>query len=574
MYTILQLFNLRPTPRLFTLSVAITLSIVTSGCGASPRRSSGVERTRTGVSPTFQEVSRDTLNKLDQVLREQNLTLVGPAIHGELPEFGMVVHAVSAVPRVCYLFVGLTKPAGDLNIIVTGPDGSTIGHDVQPNPHPWVYVCPGKTGRLTARLQMVTGSGDYYYAVYQGSSREQPELASFFGEQPLYTEAHVVPSTEATQRIDAIDRKLKEASFNRVDAPRGTQIQEHESREFALHLREGQCYAFAVALDQGVRAVELSLTDTESKALNTLQSSNSHPKELRHCAAEDGVHTLKTRGVEGSGAVFVLAYAGEGDADNQETIMEARSRESAGAAEKFRLMDADMRARGYAPFGDTEKESLRNGDKHSYKLSFESGKCYAVVAVGDEGVEDLDLSVTSAGGAIFDRDLESSAQPVVRVCPERKGDYVVHVTMKKGAGKFTYTAYRWRRGTHGPFGLTGLLYVRLAEVTALLGDEGFSPDPSYPLGRGSLRRQGDEEEHSLSLRADRCYAVLVVGGKGISDLALNLSEETEGNSLAKDKDATPFPHVRYCPKDQGSFRLKIESSVGAGDYVYQIFYRG
>ena len=69
----------------------------------------------------------------------------------------------------------------------------------------------------------------------------------------------------------------------------------------------------------------------------------------------------------------------------------------------------------------------------------------------------------------------------MRVCPSARGHYRMAIRMTSGSGSYIYAPYRWTRGTRGPFGLAGLIYLRLAEVTSLLAVEGYEPDVGYDL---------------------------------------------------------------------------------------------
>src|SRR5690606_18337963 len=192
------------------------------------------------------------------------------------------------------------------------------------------------------------------------------------------------------------------------------------------------------------------------------------------------------------------------------------------------------------------------------------------LSVGDNGVRDLDLIVRGAQGQEIDRDIEANAKPIVRVCPDETGEQEIEVRMANGGGRFIYAAYRWPRGTRGPFGISGLMYVRLAEVTSLLSVEGYTPSVDFSPDDGRLRSD-QSKSHRLTLPAGKCYSILTVAGRGLHDI--DLTVEHGGTALATDGTRNAFPDVRFCTTDAGRYDLEVRAAHGSGDYFYQIFER-
>lgn len=441
------------------------LLLVLVGCGQSPRRGyyttgggtyppTGGGGTGTGGGGTVAAGGggsadpRSLLGQTDAALRGQGFTIMGSAVHGNLAAGGVIAYGVTAQAGLCYTVFALAQPGQDLDLLVFDDQGGALGHDVNPDSHPWVVACPTRPGRLIARVQFSgASSGEYFYAAYAGRSSTRASLAGVFGTSP--------------------------------SAGGGT------------------------------------------------------------------TGTGATGGGGGTGG---------------------------GLEENARLLDADMRARGYVPFGDAQTGSLEQAQTRDIPIELEGGKCYAILAVGDSGVRDLDLLIFDAGGTQIDRDRAPDARPIVRVCAERSGTYRMQVRMFAGAGHWAYQAYRWPRGTTGPFGLRGIIYVRLAEVTAILQVDGYVPDENFAPGRGALRRSGATAQHDVDLQGGQCYAVLAVGGEGISDLDLSLSQG--GSALATDQAVSAFPSVRHCATSTGTYRIDLRAADGQGPYFYQVFRRG
>jgi hypothetical protein len=515
--------------------------------------------------------ARAQLTQLDQLLRQRGYSALGPAVHGSLAGNGLIAYAVNATPGACYAIFALgEQPGQDLNLTVTDPSMRTIAYDVRPDGHPYAVTCPGVSGRLAARLQMQAGQGGYYYAVYQGPSTSQPDLAAFFGggaAAPQVQTAQVDPATN--QRIAAAEAQLTAQRFRRVYGPIGLVLAQGQTRQFPATLEAGSCYAFASFGGSGATDTDITLVDGSGNEL-VRDVATAADGMIQYCPTAAGAYNLVVKMYAGNGPLFTMAYQqGAQTAGPPTQVVATTSTATAGLEENFRLLDGDMHARGYESMGDAQRGELATAAVRDFPIELEGGKCYALLAVGDNGVRDLDLLLLDAAGATIDRDVEQNPRPIVRVCPTRSGSFRMQVKMFAGEGNFVYGAYRWPRGTRGPFGLAGLMYVRLAEVTQLLSVEGFQPDADFTPERGTFRRESEEHTHPIALQAGRCYSVLVVGGDGVNDIDASLLQGT--TTVATDATRNAFPSVRYCPQQAGSFTLKVKAASGSGGYFYQLF---
>jgi hypothetical protein len=359
--------------------------------------------------------------------------------------------------------------------------------------------------------------------------------------------------------------------FTRVGQPNGLVLRNREERVFQLSLERGRCYAFGTLGGPGTSDTDVFLQDGSGQRLQADTTTN-RDAMVQYCSPETGNYTLQVRMYGGEGSVFTVGYvqAAAGQAATPEVpVIAETSAAGAGLDENFALLDADMRARGYESFGDHSRNTLAEAGEQTYSVDLEGGRCYAILAVGDSGVRDMALSLTDAAGAEVDRDETGDARPTVRVCPRATGNYVMHVRMVSGSGGYVYAAYRWPRGTRlGD--IAGVLYVRLAEVTALLNVEGFQPDPGYSIDRGRLRTEGATATHELDLQGGHCYSIVVVGGEGVRDLDVTLSQGA--TQVATDFGVrNAFPSVRHCASANARFTVSVRAAAGSGEYVYQVF---
>jgi hypothetical protein len=513
------------------------------------------------------------LNQVDGVLTQQGLVRLGPAVrNSNMPANGVVAYPINAQRQACYTIVAIATPGANLDMLVLDPWGRRIAYNVDPDSHPWVTTCPGIDGRAVARLQMASGSGEYYYAVYQGSPTVRANLSSVFGgaAETGPTTAQLDPGTGA--RIQTLTAQLANESFRQISDPHGIVFGRREDRNYQLNLQEGHCYVFATFGGQGARDTDAYLLSGGGEELVT-ESSDRLDANVRYCPPTTGVYQLRARMFSGEGPLFTVGYVQQRaatPAPEPVTAVIASSTVAPGLDENFRLLDADMRARGYDAMGASTRGQLAQAGTQDFAVSLEGGKCYAILAVGDNGVRDLDV-ILLQGERELDRDVEADPRPVVRVCPEQNGDFTIRIRMYSGQGNFIYAPYRWPRGTRGPFNLRGIIYVRLAEVTSLLGVEGYQPDVDATPGQGRLAREGQNRAQDIRLTSGQCYSILVVGGEGVNDLDVTLARG--GTQLGSDGTRTAFPSVRYCADQTASYSLDVHARSGSGQYFYQVFRR-
>lgn len=513
------------------------------------------------------------LNRVDAWLVGQGASRLGPAQRNpNLPQNRVIAYAIDAEPGRCYTAVAFASPPNDLDLVLLGPSGEQVAHDVRNDAHPWVSFCATERARYVVRVQMARGSGEYLYAVYTAPAGAQPDLAGYWGRGGGAAPAQVEIDPATRARLEALDRQLGAEGFTRSAPPQGLRLAGSQERLFPLQLAPGQCYAFATLAGPGAEDTDAALVDATGREV--VQDIRTDADALvRYCPAQPVRYQLRARLYDGAGPVFTAAWVqSRGDAGPQDAPVIGDSTEGVGLEENFRLLDADMRARGYEAFGETERGALTQGSETDFALELEGGKCYAVLAVGDNGVRDLDLQLVDARSQVIDRDIEVDARPVVRVCPERSGAFRMRVRMYRGQGQFVYATYRWPRGTRGPFGLEGLIYVRLAEVTSLLDVEGYQPDLDVEPGQGRLTAAGQARTHRVRLEPGRCYAVLAVGGDGVADLDLRVLRN--GTVKAQDDTHTAFPSVRLCADGSGAYDVALEAANGSGAYFYQVFRQG
>ncbi len=515
--------------------------------------------------------ARQNLTRLDAFMRQRGYSLVdGRALHAILPAGGAQAYQIQATPG-CYVFVALAEANQNVDLVVLDYAGRTLGQNARLDGHPWVPVCLQYNSLLIARVQSAHAGG-FLHARYQGPS--QVDLSEFFNS------GTTTPTVDAEvqTRVAQLDTRLGQDSYRRAENVAGFAFSPGETRDIPLRLQAGQCYAFGLLAGEGMENLQASLVNANHETLVPANGST-RDSVVRYCSTAAGSYAVRVAAVgETAGPVFLGAYVQQtrtGTGTGTTTNPPVENPPATGViasesqvGENYRSVEADMRLRGYEPLGSERGESITAGQSIETRYELEGGKCYAIVAVGDENVTDLDLAV-SRGSAELDRDLEpNNVRPISRVCATQSGTYVARITMERGRGQFLSGAFRWPRGTSGPFGLRGVAYVRVAEVSQLLSFEGYTPDPNHTPIQGTFSREGEHKTANIRMTQPGCYSFLAVGGEGIRDLDVALT--ADGTTLP-DQTHNPFPNVRYCFEAAREVRLDVSSSTGVGSYYIQVF---
>ncbi len=103
-------------------------------------------------------------------------------------------------------------------------------------------------------------------------------------------------------------------------------------------------------------------------------------------------------------------------------------------------------AMGLAQVGPIQQGSLAEGRDARVVLELPA-QCTTIVALGTEGVRDLDVTLLDASGKSLAHDTTREPQAVVRACVETAGTYTLVIKMAAGAGQFVTAT--WAGGVGG-----------------------------------------------------------------------------------------------------------------------------
>ena len=108
------------------------------------------------------------------------------------------------------------------------------------------------------------------------------------------------------------------------------------------------------------------------------------------------------------------------------------------------------RAREVAPYmiraGEAMRGDAERGGARDFSEVLHPGWCYKVIALGDEGVEDLDIRVYNGNDVLIQRDTTRDPRPYIGqmrpICPGESATYRIEVRVVTGSGAFVAQVYR------------------------------------------------------------------------------------------------------------------------------------
>jgi hypothetical protein len=133
---------------------------------------------------------------------------------------------------------------------------------------------------------------------------------------------------------------------------------------------------------------------------------------------------------------------------------------------------------GLAQVGPMQRGSLAQGREARLRVEL-GATCTTIVALGGEGVADLDATLLDPDDKPVGHDTTRDPQAVVRACVERPGAYTLVLKMAAGAGEFLAATWTGGAATPGAQGATA--------TTAVAATPGRGTcDAPIPLAAGSI----------------------------------------------------------------------------------------
>ena len=358
-------------------------------------------------------------------------------------------------------------------------------------------------------------------------------------------------------------------------------MQEGQTRSVPITLEAAGCVGVLAVGHRRVHDIDLVLQTDTGMALAQDVEVDAHPY-LRFCGAA-GLRLIATLQMyKGQGEVRIVRFTDAPAAlpDLDRTLggcfaggggMRRPSGEVGPAppgrplAESVAETERELAGLGYRPQGVEERGTLEAPARDAHVLQLGAGRCYAVIAIGDAHVTDLDLFVRGPTGAEIARDTSRGAKAVARFCPEHP-TVSAEVRMFQGAGEYRLRAFLLDEPAPDarPVGVSGFARVGLAEATARMRAHGMAP---RPVAWG-LIGPGQALPMPVRLEAGKCYAFAGVPSPEIAggDLDLILLDD-EDALLGWDVGPGNVPLVFHCATRTGVHRIVGRVYDAAGRYL-------
>lgn len=257
------------------------------------------------------------------------------------------------------------------------------------------------------------------------------------------------------------------------------------------------------------------------------------------------------------------------------------------ASRADRVADA-FRSRGARPLRERWTTFLREGASDNFDATVSRPQCLGFVAVGRDGMSDVDLVIANGAGVELARDDRRDAHPYARVCLSNADTLHVRAQATRGAGEVTVLTIASPPLVSPP--LDEVLGVRptslfagprapRAEVgrdPAAVSATEFLDRLEARLVEQGLTRVGEVRsgtlEHqqttqtTLSLTEGHCYVVQGAGGDHVDDLDLRILSPTR-IPIAQDVGLDARPSLRLCAPISGDYTLDVRMFSGSGEWA-------
>jgi hypothetical protein len=227
-------------------------------------------------------------------------------------------------------------------------------------------------------------------------------------------------------------------------------------------------------------------------------------------------------------------------------------------------------------------------------VTMQAGRCYTILGVSGQGVNDLDLVLYNPNGKRVASDIGFDPTPAIRHCAEWPGAYKLEATVKRGGGEVAVQVF----AAGGAAAAT--------PPPQASGDGMPPPDPSLQpkaqppaggsaAGNDALNSHIDGEAKSLApgarrvgeffagfgdkgqrsdwyvpLEAGQCYTFIAAGAAGVQFLSQYLWDPS-GKRVSDNKSKTAQSVMGFCAGMPGPYHLQAKVEKGGGEYHVGVY---
>jgi hypothetical protein len=339
-------------------------------------------------------------------------------------------------------------------------------------------------------------------------------------------------------------------------------LTEKESVAHQFTLPRAGCVGF-LAVGHGLaKDIDLALHASTGVMLAQDAAQDAHPY-VRYCGAAGLSVYVVMQMYEGRGEVTLLSLfdapaelraltdalknCGEGGPDLTQLIDVGPEPAHPALAESYAFVRDRLSQLGYRPDQVLLDDTLPERRRETREINLKPGSCYALAAVGDTTVEDLDLRVMSVGNepVVLAEDTSRAPTALVKLCPT-DAPMTLDVRMYQGNGRYQVHAFVSGSPVFSsmPVGLDGSSRIGFTEISYGIARRGMRPESMT----WALAEPGERMALPITVTGGRCYAIGAVVGPELAGADLDLRvTDGAGRLLAWELGSSDQPLVFHCP---------------------------
>lgn len=401
---------------------------------------------------------------------------------------------------------------------------------------------------------------------------------------PSETSEHFLaaePSGTLRARLDAVAQAFRERGAHPVADRWVTFLPPRSTATMRVHTARGGCLGFVAVGRENLQDIDLWVHNTAGVRLAQDLRDDAHPY-VRVCPRANDELFVIVRAAQGAGEVGVLTVVDPPVVPpDLATVLGVRASGTFTGPRTPRAAIGDdpaapdvthaldrwiqrLNLLGYRQIGGAITGTLEMQRQQEHTVPLNAGACYAIVAAGDQNVEDLDLRVIAPTGNVLGQDVATDSHPVVKICPAISGPHRVQVRMYAGAGRYALATLVMDPAIDLGDDVVGLARAHAFELAAQGRRHGMvllSPPVRYAVVPGVVA------SIPVRLRAGRCYLFGAAPSETLSGLSLSLVDDH--GAVLSSSTATRSPvRVFHCSQRSLRARVEVRPGGGRGEYVF------